>query len=381
MPEPKRGCCAHTYSPAETHDQDYRYQSPSKKPQESCDLRKCKYAKLQAETTFSNTQKLLDKIQKLKKSIQDLEAKQSYNKVESNRQRDVLSQTNDFSVTDLKSARQVLNNCMAEIGKLKNFMDDDNCWWKMFKKMEFNCCDQKAPHLHGYLDGTMITLKLMEEGKNFVASTPKSSLVMTGDRDDRRTYITGRSKTNRVLQYTGTDGEYEGFRRYKDSSIGPASSVEISIPFDSCQKQCPTACIPETRSAKDTVTEKDAQYTHSNPVGLYEAFRRTSSSVRFPRDQRAERSSTDLLKRPKSTFSNENTPTKRVISVDMSTSMDLLQKAGNNAAATTSKKGVKSFMVKTFAPKLGKTQKRQTRSKKSETSQEESEAEKVKDQR
>lgn len=47
--------------------------------------------------------------------------------------------------------------------RLKTFLDDENCWWKIFKKREFSCCEQKSPHLHGYLDGTMVTLKMLEE--------------------------------------------------------------------------------------------------------------------------------------------------------------------------------------------------------------------------
>lgn len=47
--------------------------------------------------------------------------------------------------------------------KLKVFLDDDNCWWKMFKNQRFECCEQKVAHLHGYLDGSLVTLRMMEE--------------------------------------------------------------------------------------------------------------------------------------------------------------------------------------------------------------------------
>lgn len=66
-------------------------------------------------------------------------------------------------MTDLNSAREALSTCVAQMTKLKEFLDDDNCWWKLFKKREFNCCGQKSPHLHGYLDGTMVTLRMLEE--------------------------------------------------------------------------------------------------------------------------------------------------------------------------------------------------------------------------
>lgn len=47
--------------------------------------------------------------------------------------------------------------------KLKKFVEDENFWWKIFKDKDFNCCEQNMPHLHGFLDGTMVTLKFLEE--------------------------------------------------------------------------------------------------------------------------------------------------------------------------------------------------------------------------
>lgn len=82
---------------------------------------------------------------------------------ESPKKRSILVQTEDLTVTDLNSAREVLTNCITEMTKLKAFLDDENCWWRMFKNREFSCCQQKSPHLHGVLDGTMVTLRMLEE--------------------------------------------------------------------------------------------------------------------------------------------------------------------------------------------------------------------------
>nr|XP_033328641.1 uncharacterized protein LOC117221645 [Megalopta genalis] len=348
--ESKRGCCAHAYMQSnDTREDDFRYEFLNASQKQGCDLRRCKYAKLQAETTFCNTQKLLDKIQKLKKSIQDLETSQSQNKNERYRKKDVVSQTNDPTVTDLNSARQVLNNCMTEIGKLKDFLDDENCWWRIFKKMDFSCCEQKAPHLHGHLDGTMITLKLMEEGKHFVASTPRSSdhkvvpprMYVDDDFDESTKYMKLFEKPKQSLQFVSLQSN------------------------DSCQKHCPVSCTSHDQTTKDVATEKtDFEQRRSN-AGLFEPFvRRLSSTVKIPPEMKVEKSSTDLGRRPRRTFSSENAPTKKLITVDTSTSMDMLDvlstlpRPENFNAANIPKKGVRSFMVRAFASRPSKASKK-----------------------
>ncbi|XP_078047571.1 uncharacterized protein LOC144475487 [Augochlora pura] len=351
--ESKRGCCAHAYTFADTWEDDGRHEFRGGSQKQGCDLRKCKYAKLQAENTFCNTQKLLDKIQKLKRSIQDLESSQSQNRNEKYRKKDVLSQTNDLTVTDLNSARQVLNNCMAQIGKLKDFLDDENCWWRLFKKMDFSCCEQKAPHLHGHLDGTMITLKLMDEGKQFVTSTPRSS----------EPKVHARVKDESMRHYT--DDDFDETIKFKDMSERPRMSTQFvsSQSNDSCQKLCPVSCASHNQTKKDEAAEKtDFERRRSNS---YEPFiRRLSSSVKIPPELKVERSSTEIRKRPRSTFSSENAPTKKIMKIDTSTSMDLMEVLPtlsrpkfNLNLSEMPKKNMRSFMVRAFPSRPSKTPK------------------------
>ncbi|XP_076629872.1 uncharacterized protein LOC143346035 [Colletes latitarsis] len=336
--ESKRACCANTFSPISTIDnqQDNRYRSTIRKPKESCDLRKCKYAKSQAETTYCNTQKLLDKIQNLKKSIQEAENTQSRSKQGNSKRRDVPSQTQELKITDLNAAREVVNDCIMQMTKLKTFLNDENCWWKLFKTLEFDCCEQKLPHLHGYLDGTMVTLKMLEEtldkDDNFTTSTPiKSNSLTTVDSNA----VPERKKQFRE-QYI--DSCEEDTRKYKDSGIGPSLSFQLndSNSHESCQRNCPFSCTSENQSKapdiKDEETNNLITFDSEPPERseMMEKFvgteARISSIVKLPRELRFGRSSTELgeTSRIRTTFSSENTANRKIIAADISTSTDLI---------------------------------------------------------
>lgn len=69
----------------------------------------------------------------------------------------------DAEITDVKTAHQAVENCLREMAKVKAFLEDDNSWWKILKSRSVDCCQQKIPHLHGLLDGSSVTLMLLEE--------------------------------------------------------------------------------------------------------------------------------------------------------------------------------------------------------------------------
>ncbi|XP_031367411.1 uncharacterized protein LOC102673654 [Apis dorsata] len=160
--EPKRGCCMQNYRPV----------SPQR---ELCAVRKCNYNSKQQNDQLSNNQKLLHRIQHIKKNLERFQNPNRSREGEGRNQRDGESQTPDFTRSDLNSFRQILNNCIIQMKKLKKFVEDENFWWKVFKDKDFNCCEQNMPHLHGFLDGTMVTLKILEErlGEPIAHSTPE----------------------------------------------------------------------------------------------------------------------------------------------------------------------------------------------------------------
>ncbi|XP_076245972.1 uncharacterized protein LOC143186284 [Calliopsis andreniformis] len=358
--ESKRVCCTHTFSPPSTsignQQQDSRYQSPIRKPKENCDLRKCKYAKSHAENEFCNTQRLLDKIQYLKKSIQDLETTQKRSVQKSCRKKDALCQTENLTVTDLCGAREALSTCVTEMTKLKAFLDDDNCWWRIFKKREFTCCEQKSPHLHGYLDGTMVTLRMLEDTLGSDCNIATSTPIKSNSLELVSTKTEPEQKRKYIDQCTNTPGGE--MKRYVDSSIDPRRSSEFgSKAPKSCQQNCPISCIHNSHtptipgSSKKTEDERspgDAEPRDKSPIGMDP---RVSSVVQFPKELFYTKSSVDFgsrSSRPKYTFSSENTADRRILAADMSTSMDILTNPPFNDAAVATV-GPSNVMEKSFS--------------------------------
>ncbi|XP_076668098.1 uncharacterized protein LOC143368850 [Andrena cerasifolii] len=382
--EPKRACCARTFSPTSTpignQQQASRYQPAIRKPRENCDLRKCKHAKSSVENEFCNTHRLLDKIQHLKKSIQDLETVQKCGRRRvqgSSKGRNALTQTEDLTVTDLNSAREVLTNCITEMTKLKAFLDDENCWWRMFKNREFSCCQQKSPHLHGVLDGTMVTLRMLEESldvrvpllQRSILSTRSSAytafLILVGHHDsqaDQRDFHADHSdfhadqtgslefssiraefqqKEKSREQYTDTfDDDTIKYMDFPNGSIRTAE-FDSSKTTASCQRDCPMSCNFESHntaiagSSRDTTDfaidntsqfDTDADRISPQDETSAELPNTTSSFAKLPKGIFFTSSSIVLGydSRTKHTFSSENTASKRILAADVSTSTDLL---------------------------------------------------------
>ncbi|XP_076751513.1 uncharacterized protein LOC143423816 [Xylocopa sonorina] len=343
--ESKRGCCASTFSPISTtidnQPQSNRYQRTITTPINCCSLRRCKYAKSQIQSELFSTQRLLDKIQCLKKSIQELETAQRQFQPDIVEKKDVDCQTQGSQPSDLYSIREVVDNCIAEMTKLKAFLDDDNCWWKIFKKREFSCCDQKLPHLHGFLDGTMVTLKMLEErldlGKNIVTSTPMkpSSLhCLNSEPADER---------NRYIELKSEDTA-EHRKKYVDCSINTGRGNEFSVKKTdpSCQDQCPKSCtvdatIQNASTSEDSkATRQDAevdQRRESNELERPQQIETTDELDSATNDKMKLSSGWHLAKsstnfgdktKPSVTFISENLARRTVIEADRSTSMDLL---------------------------------------------------------
>ncbi|KOC68359.1 hypothetical protein WH47_03517, partial [Habropoda laboriosa] len=330
--ESKKGCCAHTFPTTSNsignQPQDSRYQTAIRSPTETCNVRKCKYAKSQAHHEFCSTQRLLDKIQYLKKNIQDLETSQRQFRERGTEKKDVPSQTIDCRLPDLSNVRGIVNNCITEMTKLKEFLDDENCWWKMFKKREFNCCEQKLPHLHGFLDGTMVTLKMLEEtlepGRNPATSTPtkSNSLTYFGSNkpsDQKKKY--GEQYTDNIENYP---------KRFVDSAISPGQSIEFAKKTmdESCQDRCPMSCAIGKHSTPIPGTSKPPDLEKSVKISeipsISEALNLDSFAT-ISKHEWMSRSSVDLRQgtRPSYTFSGENMARKHIIAADIGTSMDL----------------------------------------------------------
>ncbi|XP_033318320.1 uncharacterized protein LOC117215869 isoform X1 [Bombus bifarius] len=345
--ESKRGCCAPTFSSispsAGNEPQSNRYQT-IKPVTECCSLRKCKYAKSQVETEFCNTQRLLDRIRHLKQSVQELECAQQQIRPRVNERKDAPCQTQDSLRSDVNDFREILDNCIKEMTKLKRFFDDENFWWKIFKKRNFNCCEQKLPHLHGYLDGTMVTLKILEEkiepNDGFVTSTP----VKSGSSSHSAKPSTQKRK------YREQDGdEVEGRpRKYVDASV---NTERID---DSYQDGNPVIYKkhqdnPGSSKAKKEDAEVYQEQHDSGEPQTSKDNHVADTTMRLSRNWYT-KNAMDVgnMERPSVTFNSENMAKRSIIAADISTSMDILPNSQHRTIKP-SIKGLKNVMERNFS--------------------------------
>ncbi|KAK9295473.1 hypothetical protein QLX08_010224 [Tetragonisca angustula] len=317
--ESKRGCCEQsTFSPVspsicnEPRGSDRQAIKPP--IEECCGLRKCKYAKSQVETDFCNTQRLLERIRYLKRNVQDLEYAQQSVKREIVEKKDTTCQTQDPSRSDVNNFREILDNCIKEMTRLRGLFEDENVWWKIFKKREFNCCEQKLPHLHGYLDGTMVTLKIMEERNEFgepvATSTPIKSPPSPNSSDHK-----------------GNDRSQREERAENHSKAHANSSTNTETVSDSCQY--PKSCqIYEGNRDSTRAETQDETVDQTQPDS--EQPRTISYDETFDRDNTNDaydwfsKNNVEYAERPSITFNSENTARRAIIVADISTSIDLI---------------------------------------------------------
>lgn len=74
----------------------------------------------------------------------------------------------DSKIIGLEKANNAVEKCLQEMGKIKTFLEDENLWWKILKGRSRHCCQQRLPHLHGMLDGSLVTLLMLEDEANEV---------------------------------------------------------------------------------------------------------------------------------------------------------------------------------------------------------------------
>lgn len=66
-------------------------------------------------------------------------------------------------IDELKDAHHAVTVCLREMEKIKTFLEDEKSWWKILQAHSADCCQQKLPHLHGFLDESLVTLMLEED--------------------------------------------------------------------------------------------------------------------------------------------------------------------------------------------------------------------------
>ncbi|XP_011692689.1 PREDICTED: uncharacterized protein LOC105452869 [Wasmannia auropunctata] len=347
--QPPCRICTHLTPPAAFNPRtlESRYKSPVTRRREYYEPRRCD-AKVGTNSIygfnsrFYNVDRPVNKIQELKSSVPNPDRPKCHD----DGTEGLLKSPREVEMNDLKDAHCAVVTCLREMEKIKTFLEDENSWWKILKGRTIECCQQKLPHLHGVLDGSSVTLILLEEGtdeapRRFVTSIPKkqnniaSSKFGTSRRD-----LTSETKSriehmdeyadsdtiphysldvkSALIEVTSSDiNNHEPTQRYVKRAVTSEQSIVASEFWtDGIQEDESEQKIPET-SHKSKEIRNSTQHEDKE--------KRIDRSIVPPKEIRYGQTSRmfkDTLK-PQEAFSNENIESKKNITNDFESNVDL----------------------------------------------------------
>ncbi|KYM80989.1 hypothetical protein ALC53_08553 [Atta colombica] len=346
----KARICTHLTPPVAFNPRtlESRYKSPVRRRREYYEPRRCNAKvgtdlKCEFKSCFYNVDRVVNKIQELKRNVQDLDGSKYYD--DTFQQENLLEPLPENKINDLKDAHNTIMTCLREMEKIKTFLEDENSWWKILKNRSVDCCQQKLPHLHGILDGASVTLMLLEEGtdevpRRFVTSTPKEKNITaprfgTSPRE-------WKNKVKQTEQYTN-----HRMDKYADSYTVPHYSLDAKSALievtstdshEPIQRHNKRAAMSEQNVASEFWTEaqegeSDEQkipetshrFKETHDKQYEDKEKRTSNNV-LPRDirygQDTQNTFEDTMK-PQETFSTNNSESKKHITNDFESNVDL----------------------------------------------------------
>ncbi|XP_072751873.1 uncharacterized protein [Anoplolepis gracilipes] len=329
-----------------------RYKSPVTRRREYCDPRRCN-AKVgtdlrsKLDSRSYNDDCVVGKIQELRRNVQDLDdSKCDKRKIQ---QEDVLKSLSDVKVTDLKNVHDAVDNCLREMGKIKTFLENENSWWKLLKARSADCCQQKLPHLHGVLDGSLVTLLLLEEGTD---QLPRHFVPVRSQKrsDVASSHFGISSRGLESEQYT--DSWKKHGKAYSDINTTPYYNLDIKptlMKIKSTDRLEPTQRYAkgadaskqsivhsefwteaqEGRSDEEKTPDRSPRSKEAcDKMEFQDKKKRTDkSNIVLPREiwygQNTQTMFEDRLK-PRETFSSENTGSKKLaVTADFESNVDL----------------------------------------------------------
>ncbi|XP_018367111.1 PREDICTED: uncharacterized protein LOC108763744 [Trachymyrmex cornetzi] len=353
--EPPCRICTHLSPPAAFNPRtlESRYKSPVTRRREYCEPRRCN-AKVGTDLKYEfkshsyNVDRVVNKIQELKRNVQDLDGLKHHDETEN-----LLEPFPENKINDLKDAHNTIMTCLREMEKIKTFLEDENSWWKILKNRSVDCCQQKLPHLHGVLDGSSVTLMLLEEGTDeaphrFVTSTPKEKSKVTGPRfgtsprewtnkakqteqytnrqmehmdeyaDSYTTPHYSLDTTSALIEVTSTDN-YEPIQRYIKRAVMSEQNIVASEFWTEAQED-------ENDEQKTPETSHRFKETHDNIQYEDKEKRIGTSNIASPREMRYGQDTQITFEnamKPQETFSSENSENKKHITSDFESNVDL----------------------------------------------------------
>ncbi|XP_071627723.1 uncharacterized protein [Temnothorax longispinosus] len=358
--EPPCRICTHLSPPAAFNPRtlESRYKSPVTRRREYCEPRRCN-AKVGTDLKYEfnsrsyNADRAVNKIQELKRNVQGLDRPKCHDGKNKIRQESSKSLELPVKINELKDAHNAVTACLREMEKVRTFLEDENSWWKILKGRSVDCCQQKLPHLHGVLDGSSVTLMLLEEGtdevpRRFVTSMPKEKSNVSSSRFG----ASSRELTSEPKQTEYANHQTEHTDEYADSYTTPHYSLDMKsalIEVTSHDSHEPTQRyvkravaseqnivtsefskeIQEDRSDERNTPKRShrSKETHDNNVQYEDRKNRMDrSNIVPPREirygQNIQTTYEDALKSRKA-FSSENTGSKKHIRNDFESNVDL----------------------------------------------------------
>ncbi|XP_018304263.1 uncharacterized protein [Mycetomoellerius zeteki] len=376
--EPPCRICTHLTPPAAFNPRtlESRYKSPVTRRKEYCEPRRCN-AKVGTDLKYEfksrsyNVDHAVNKIQELKRNVQDLDGSKHHDETES-----LLEPSSESKINDLKDVHNTIMTCLKEMEKLKTFLEDENSWWKILKNRSIDCCQQKLPHLHGVLDGSSVTLMLLEEGtdevpRRFVTSTPKEKSKTTGPRFG----TSPREWTNKAKQTEQyTNHRMKHMDEYADSYTTPHYSLDTKSALievtstdsrDPIQRHIKRAVMSEQNIVASefwTEAQEDGSDKQKTPETSHR-FKETCDNIQYedkekrigrsnivpPREIRYEDTQMTFedAVQPRRTFSSENTESKKHITSDFESNVDLNTKIPSRNVSS-HKSRTKAIIEKSF---------------------------------
>ncbi|XP_077259741.1 uncharacterized protein LOC143896068 [Temnothorax americanus] len=232
--EPPCRICTHLSPPAAFNPRslESRYKSPVTRRREYCEPRRCN-AKVGTDLKYEfnsrsyNVDRAANKIQEPKRNVQGFD-RPSCGTNEIRQESSTSSFQLPVKINELKDAHNAVTACLREMEKVRTFLEDENSWWKILKGRSVDCCQQKLPHLHGVLDGSSVTLMLLEEGtdevpRRFVTSMPKEKSNVSSSRFG----ASSRELTSEPKQTEYANHRTEHTDEYADSYTTPHYSLDM----------------------------------------------------------------------------------------------------------------------------------------------------------
>ncbi|XP_070165250.1 uncharacterized protein [Polyergus mexicanus] len=262
----------------------------------------------------------------------------------------------DAGIIDLKNIRDTIDNCLWEMGKIKRFLENENSWWKLLKARPTDCCQQKLPHLHGVLDGSSVTLILLEEGteqlpRHFVMVKSQKRSDVTGSNfrtssrelerpiDPWKEHTVGYSDTYTVPHYNldirstlikvaSTDG-HEPTQRYAKRAVTSKQNIVDSEFWTETR---------ESRSNGEKIPDRSPRFKETHDKMQFQDRKKDTdrSNIVPPREiwygQNTQTMFDDRLK-PRETFSSENTGKGKAVTADFESNVNLSREVSSRNIA------------------------------------------------